>query len=138
MVGMKSGNMDGVGQKWITFQAGSDPYGFVRDGQWHTVEVPVSDLGPELDFSEVSQLFQILGTSGPIPSIELDDIYFAGGARPSDQRRFRRNPGRGRHQLAHARGHELHHAMDGRPGHQRRLEHSGRPHGGRWHNPLPV
>jgi beta-glucanase (GH16 family) len=79
MVGMKSGNMDGVGQKWLTFQAGSDPYGFVRDGQWHAVEVPVSDLGPEVDFSEVSQLFQVLGTSGPIPGIELDDIYFAGG-----------------------------------------------------------
>ena len=80
MVGIKSGNMDGVGQKWLTFQAGSDPYGFIRDGQWHAVEVPVSDLGPELDFREVSQLFQVLGTSGPIASIELDDIYFAGGA----------------------------------------------------------
>jgi hypothetical protein len=80
MVGMKSGNMDGVGQKWITFQAGSDPYGFVRDGLWHTVEIPIADLKPEVDLSEVSQLFQILGTSGPIPNIELDDIYFAGGA----------------------------------------------------------
>jgi len=79
MVGMKSGNIDGVGQKWITFQAGSDPYGFARDGQWHMVEVPMADLGPEVDLSEVSQLFQILGTSGPIPDIELDDIYFSGG-----------------------------------------------------------
>ncbi|MEI8040718.1 MAG: family 16 glycosylhydrolase [Verrucomicrobiota bacterium] len=79
MVGLKSGNMDGVGQKWLTFQAGSDPYGFVRDGQWHTIEVPVSDLCPEVDFTEVSQLFQVLGSSGPISSIELDDIYFAGG-----------------------------------------------------------
>jgi beta-glucanase (GH16 family) len=79
-VGMKSGNMDGVGQKWFTFKAGSDPYGFVRDGQWHTVEIPVADLKPEVDLSEVSQLFQILGTSGPIPNMELDDIYFAGGA----------------------------------------------------------
>jgi beta-glucanase (GH16 family) len=80
MVGMKSGNIDGIGQKWITFQAGSDPYGFVRDGQWHTVEVPMADLGPEVDLREVSQLFQVLGTSGPITGIELDDIYFAGGA----------------------------------------------------------
>jgi hypothetical protein len=80
MVGMKSGNMDGVGQKWITFQAGIDPYGFLRDGQWHAIEVPVADLGPELDFSEVSQLFQVLGTSGPISNLELDDIYFTGGA----------------------------------------------------------
>jgi len=80
MVGMKSGNVDGIGQKWITFQAGSDPYGFVRDGNWHAVEVPLADMGPEVDLSEVSQLFQILGTSGPISDIELDDIYFAGGA----------------------------------------------------------
>lgn len=80
MVGMKSGNMDGVGQKWITFQAGSDPYGFVRDGQWHAVEIPLADMGPEVDLSQVSQLFQILGTSGPISGIELDDIYFTGGA----------------------------------------------------------
>jgi len=79
-LGMKSGNMDGVGQKWITFQAGSDPYGFVRDGQWHVVEIPIADLQPEVDLSEVSQLFQILGTTGPIPGIEFDDIYFTGGA----------------------------------------------------------
>ena len=78
MLGMKSGNIDGVGQKWFTFQAGSDPYGFVRDGQWHAVEIPASDLGPEVDLSEVSQLFQVLGTSGPIPGIEFDDIYFTG------------------------------------------------------------
>jgi hypothetical protein len=78
-IGMKSGNMDGVGQKWITFESGSDPYGFVRNGQWHTVEVPIADLGPEVDLGEVSQLFQILGTSGPISDIELDDIYFTGG-----------------------------------------------------------
>jgi beta-glucanase (GH16 family) len=80
MLGMKSGNIDGVGQKWIAFQAGSDPYGFVRDGQWHAVEIPMSDMRPEVDLSEVSQLFQVLGTSGPIPSIEFDDIYFTGGA----------------------------------------------------------
>lgn len=78
MIGMKSGNIDGVGQKWINFQAGSDPYGFVRDGQWHAVEVPISDLAPEVDLAEVSQLFQVLGSSGPISNIQFDDIYFAG------------------------------------------------------------
>ena len=40
----------------------------------------MSDMRPEVDLSEVSQLFQVLGTSGPIPSIEFDDIYFTGGA----------------------------------------------------------
>jgi beta-glucanase (GH16 family) len=77
-IGMKSGNLDGVGQKWISFQAGSDPYGFVRDGQWHTVEVPMSELAPELDLGEVSQLFQVLGVNGPISDLQLDDIYFTG------------------------------------------------------------
>lgn len=78
-VGLKSGNMDGVGQKWITFENGSDPYGFRRDGQWHEVEIPVSDLNADVDFSQLSQLFQILGTDGPITDIELDDIHFSGG-----------------------------------------------------------
>ena len=78
-VGMKSGNMDGVGQKWLTFQAGSDPYDFVRDGQWHAVEIPMTDMAPEVDLTEVSQLFQVLGVNGPISNLELDDIYFTGG-----------------------------------------------------------
>lgn len=81
-IGMKSGNIAGVGQKWISFTAGSDPYGFVRDGQWHQVEIPMSDFAPEVDLSEVSQLFEILGTSGAISDIEFDDIYFAGGGSP--------------------------------------------------------
>jgi beta-glucanase (GH16 family) len=80
MIGMKSGNIDGVGQKWISFQSGSDPYSFVRDGQWHTLEIPMSDLAPEVDFSQVAQLFQVLGTSGPITGIQFDDIYFTGSS----------------------------------------------------------
>jgi hypothetical protein len=77
--------MDGVGQKWITFQAGSDPYAFVRDGQWHTVEIPMADFAPEVNLAEVSQLFQILGISGPISKIELDDIHFTDGGAASGQ-----------------------------------------------------
>lgn len=78
-VGMKSGNMDGVGQKWIDFRSGSDPYGFARDGQWHVVEIPVADIVADVDLSQMSQLFEILGTEGPISDIELDDIYYSGG-----------------------------------------------------------
>jgi hypothetical protein len=81
-VGMKSGNIDGIGQKWIHFTAGSDPYGFIRDGQWHVVEIPMSDIITEVDLSEVSQFFEILGTSGPISGIEFDDIYLTGGGNP--------------------------------------------------------
>lgn len=88
LVGMKSGNMDGVGQKWINFGGpGSDPYGFVRDGNWHVVVIPMSDFGPEVDLSAVSQFFEILSTSAAISNIELDDIYFTNGgiASPPDQ-----------------------------------------------------
>jgi hypothetical protein len=81
-VGMKSGNMDGVGQKWIPFVSGSDPYGFVRDGNWHVVEIPMSDFTSEVDLFEVAQLFQILGINGPISNIEIDDICFTGGGAP--------------------------------------------------------
>lgn len=81
-VGMKSGNVDGVGQGWITFASGSDPYGFVRDGNWHVVEIPMSDMALDVDLFQVSQLFQILGTVGPISDIEIDDIRFTGGGDP--------------------------------------------------------
>jgi hypothetical protein len=79
LLGMKSGNIDGVGQKWITFQAGSDPYGFVRDGNWHVVSIPMSDFAPEVDLGAVSQFFEILSTAAAISNIELDDIHFTNG-----------------------------------------------------------
>ncbi|MHC5157707.1 MAG: family 16 glycosylhydrolase, partial [Planctomycetota bacterium] len=80
-VGMKSGNVDGVGQKWITFANGSDPYGFVRDGAWHVVEIPMEDIIADVDLFEVSQLFQILGFVD-ISNIEIDDVCFIGGGEP--------------------------------------------------------
>ena len=84
LVGMQSGDLSGVGQKWITFGgAGSDPYGFVRDGNWHVVDIPMSDFGPEVDLTAVSQFFEILSTTGPIPNIELDDIHFTDGGAAS-------------------------------------------------------
>lgn len=88
MIGMKSGNLDGVGQKWIAFPgSGSDPYGFVRDGLWHVVDIPMSAFGPEVDLSAVSQFFEILSQSAAISNIELDDIHFTNGgvASPPDQ-----------------------------------------------------
>lgn len=80
LVGMKSGDLDGVGQKWITFGgSGSDPYGFVRDGNWHVVDIPMSAFEPEVDLTAVSQFFEILSTTAAISSIELDDIHFTNG-----------------------------------------------------------
>ncbi|MHC4282607.1 MAG: hypothetical protein ACYSWZ_06520 [Planctomycetota bacterium] len=82
MIGAKSGNVDGIGQKWITFKSGSDPYGFVRDGKWHVIDIPMSVIAAEVDLSKVSQLFQVLGIAGSISNIEFDDICFTGGGKP--------------------------------------------------------
>lgn len=80
LVGMKSGNLDGVGQKWITFGGpGLDPYGFVRDGAWHVVQIPMSAFEPEVDLTQVSQFLEILSQSAAISNIQLDDVYFSNG-----------------------------------------------------------
>jgi hypothetical protein len=82
---MKSGNMEGIGQKWIAFEPGHDPFDFVRDGLWHAIDIPTSEIAEQVDLSQVSQLFQILGTDGPIGEIEFDDICFLGSEVNSDQ-----------------------------------------------------
>ena len=82
LIGMKSGNVDGLGQKWIRFQPGQEPYGFVRDGKWHVIEIPMSDIATEVDLSQVSQLFQVLSRDGRISDLEFDDICFLAGHKP--------------------------------------------------------
>lgn len=78
-IGMKSGNVEEIGQQWITFQNGADPYGFVRDGQWHVIEIPMSDFSGCVDLLAVSQFFELLGTDGPITNVQIDDVAFIGG-----------------------------------------------------------
>ncbi|MGO8839333.1 MAG: hypothetical protein ACLQAH_16170, partial [Limisphaerales bacterium] len=46
------------------------PIGFIRDGNWHVVDIPMSDFGPEVDLSAVSQFFEILSTTAAISNIE--------------------------------------------------------------------
>lgn len=77
-IGIKSGGVDGVGQTWIDFEPGSDPYGFARDGQWHQITIPMSDLVRDLDLFDVRQVFQLLGT-GEIANLAIDDIHISGG-----------------------------------------------------------
>ncbi|MGD8176306.1 glycosyl hydrolase [Marinimicrobium sp. ARAG 43.8] len=77
-IGMKSGNRDDIGQLWIDFEAGNDPYGFVRDGTWQDIAIPMSDVAKDVDLADVRQLFQLLGT-GEIDNIAIDDIYLSGG-----------------------------------------------------------
>lgn len=78
-IGMRSGNVNDIGQKWIPFTSGSDPYGFVRDGNWHVVEIPMSDFTDSVDLTEVSMMFELLGVSGPISGIEIDDVCLLNG-----------------------------------------------------------
>jgi beta-glucanase (GH16 family) len=77
-IGMKSGTRDGEGQQWIAFEPGQTPYGFQRNGSWQTVEIPMSDFYQAINFMEVTQLFQILGT-GNIANLAIDNVYMMGG-----------------------------------------------------------
>ncbi|MEE3370011.1 MAG: family 16 glycosylhydrolase [Planctomycetota bacterium] len=86
LVGMKSGNVDGLGQKWIPFRPGRDPYGFARDGKWHVIQIPMSEIAAEVDLSQVSQFFQILSRDGRIADLEFDDICFLAGRQAAAER----------------------------------------------------
>ncbi|MCG7585958.1 discoidin domain-containing protein [Photobacterium sp. OFAV2-7] len=79
-IGMKSGSVSDIGQKWIEFTNGSDPYNFARDGEWHEISIPLSDISDEVDLANVIQLFELLGTNGDISDIEIDNIYFSEGS----------------------------------------------------------
>ncbi|MCK7598589.1 family 16 glycosylhydrolase [Microbulbifer sp. CAU 1566] len=78
-IGLKSGNVQNIGQTWVTFAPGSDPYGFARDGEWHDIVIPVSDLAADLELADMLQLFQLLGF-GEISDLSIDNVYFSGGA----------------------------------------------------------
>jgi hypothetical protein len=59
----------------IIFKNGSDPYGFLRDGKWHQVIIPVSTLvNKGLDLSACGNIFMLGGTT--ITDIGIDDIVF--------------------------------------------------------------
>lgn len=77
-IGMKSGNVQDIGQTWVTFSPGSDPYGFSRDGQWHHIAIPMADLAADLEFADMRQLFQVLGF-GEVSDLSIDNIYLSGG-----------------------------------------------------------
>ncbi|MBN1410181.1 MAG: carbohydrate-binding protein [Spirochaetales bacterium] len=80
-VGIKSGSRQNVGQYWLTFENGNDPYGFVRNGSWQMISVPVSTILAQsnLDLFEVYHTFELLGVDGGISSIGIDNIYWSGG-----------------------------------------------------------
>ncbi|MGC3999331.1 MAG: hypothetical protein QM767_18575 [Anaeromyxobacter sp.] len=72
-LGLKSPGGMAVRESWIKFKAGADPYGFVRDGQYHELSIPASDF-PNSDLGAVSLLLMIAG-DGPA-TISFDDVYW--------------------------------------------------------------
>lgn len=71
--------MDGDGSNGeIHFISGSDGYGFKRDGLWHQLHIPVSNLvSAGLNLSSVKHVFKTGGSS--IADLAYDDIYFSEG-----------------------------------------------------------
>jgi beta-glucanase (GH16 family) len=72
-LGLKSPGGQNVRESWLKFKRGADPYGFVRDGQYHQLVIPAGDLNNS-DLKAVSLLFMVAG-DGPA-SIEFDDVYW--------------------------------------------------------------
>ncbi|SMO75185.1 Por secretion system C-terminal sorting domain-containing protein [Saccharicrinis carchari] len=64
----------------IHFTVGNDPAGFLRDGEWHRVIVPIADLN--VDLSAVPLPFFVTqGTgSSTISGFAFDDIIYTAGA----------------------------------------------------------
>ncbi|MBB5212663.1 glycosyl hydrolase [Microbulbifer hydrolyticus] len=82
-IGLKGGNVNDIGQAWVSFKPGADPYGFVRDGQWHDIVIPMSDIAPDLDLFDMRQVFQLLGF-GEVMDLSIDNIYLSGGEQAQD------------------------------------------------------
>nr|WP_321453866.1 family 16 glycosylhydrolase [uncultured Carboxylicivirga sp.] len=83
------GGADGTEAK-IPFVEGSDPDGFVRDGKWHQVTLPVSDMVAKgLDLTSCGSAF-MLGGAPYISDILVDDIFFS--ASPDDIENTAYNP----------------------------------------------
>jgi len=70
--------MDGVDSNGeINFVSGSDPYGFKRDGKWHHLHIPFSDLTSEgLDLSNIKHVFKT-GSGVKIDDIAYDNIFYS-------------------------------------------------------------
>ena len=61
----------------VTFPANAGKYGFARDGKWHTIEIPMSDLlSGGLDLSGCGNVFMLGGVGVP-SAITVDDVYLS-------------------------------------------------------------
>jgi beta-glucanase (GH16 family) len=61
----------------INFTNGSDPYGFVRDGEWQHLNIPISDLIEQgLVLSSLEYVFKT-GSEGSMGDLAYDYIYLS-------------------------------------------------------------
>ena len=74
-IGIKSPGGTAVRESWIKFKNGADPYGFVRDGQYHELLIPAADL-VNSDLSAISLLFMLASDVGP-GNVTIDDVYWS-------------------------------------------------------------
>jgi beta-glucanase (GH16 family) len=60
----------------ITFDGKNDPYGFIRDGKWHHIAVPVAALVAQgLNLSACDNIFTMSG--GIITTLGIDNVYLS-------------------------------------------------------------
>ncbi len=86
---LKIGLTTGHGETWMNFPAGKQPYGLIRDGNWHEVSIPLADfsnssLGMNIDIWSLKSAFMFAGD----PAISnadfyFDNIYYSDGATPN-------------------------------------------------------
>ena len=65
----------------------SGDYGFVNDGVWHKVSIPVADcvaVRTDVDLSNVENIFAISGVAGELDTepVYFDDVYYEMGGTP--------------------------------------------------------
>lgn len=73
-VGVKSGFAT---ESWVTVSNGS--YGFVTDGQWHELEIPLTDFSPSIRMGQVTLYFMMSQLTVPPAAgsvYHLDGVYW--------------------------------------------------------------
>ncbi len=60
-------------ENWVTFPASTTTFGLVRDGNWGTAQIPISDIrSPQIDLSSMNYMFAILSDEPNFSSVEFD------------------------------------------------------------------
>jgi beta-glucanase (GH16 family) len=72
-IGIKSPGGTAVRESWIKFKNGADPYGMLRDGNYHELVIPASDFNNS-DFGAISLLLMIAGDGAA--TLAFDDVYW--------------------------------------------------------------